>query len=39
VRVRAAKPEPPLPLAIQEVAVEVTQERAVDEDEADAREG
>src|SRR6476659_3287064 len=27
VRVRAAKPEPPLPLAIQEVAVEVTQER------------
>ncbi|MFL5897205.1 MAG: dihydroneopterin aldolase [Solirubrobacterales bacterium] len=35
VRVRAAKPEPPLPLAIQEVAVEVTQERAVeDEDEA-----
>ena len=33
VRVRAAKPEPPLPLAIQEVAVEVTQERAADEDE------
>jgi dihydroneopterin aldolase len=32
VRVRAAKPEPPLPLAIQEVAVEITQERAVDED-------
>lgn len=28
VRVRAAKPEPPLPLAIQEVAVEVTQERS-----------
>jgi dihydroneopterin aldolase len=28
VRVRAAKPEPPLPLAIQEVAVEVVQERA-----------
>ncbi len=27
VRVRAAKPEPPLPLALQEVAVEVTQER------------
>ena len=27
VRVRAAKPEPPLPLAIQEVAVEVVQER------------
>ncbi len=32
VRVRAAKPEPPLPLAIQEVAVEVTQERGADED-------
>jgi 7,8-dihydroneopterin aldolase/epimerase/oxygenase len=32
VRVRAAKPEPPLPLAIQEVAVEVTQERAVEEE-------
>ena len=32
VRVRAAKPEPPLPLAIQEIAVEVTQERAVEED-------
>src|SRR5215470_8828029 len=38
VRVRAAKPEPPLPLAIQEVAVEVVHERAQmedDEDEAD----
>jgi 7,8-dihydroneopterin aldolase/epimerase/oxygenase len=35
--VRAAKPEPPLPLAIQEVAVEVTQERAGEsgEDEGD----
>jgi dihydroneopterin aldolase len=32
VRVRAAKPEPPLPLAIQEIGVEVTQERAVDDD-------
>ncbi|HET8564967.1 MAG TPA: dihydroneopterin aldolase [Solirubrobacterales bacterium] len=32
VRVRAAKPEPPLPLAMQEIAVEVTQERAVEED-------
>src|SRR3954462_15621870 len=31
-RGRAAKPEPPLPLAIQEVAVEVTQERTVDEE-------
>jgi dihydroneopterin aldolase len=27
VRVRAAKPEPPLPLAMQEVAVEVTHQR------------
>ncbi len=32
VRVRASKPEPPLPLAIQEVGVEVTQERSEDED-------
>ena len=31
VRVRAAKPEPPLPLAIQEVAVEVMQERSEEE--------
>ena len=30
VRVRAAKPEPPLPLAIEEAAVEVTQERTPD---------
>jgi dihydroneopterin aldolase len=37
VRVRAAKPEPPLPLAIQEIAVEVTQERTV-EDEADSED-
>jgi dihydroneopterin aldolase len=38
VRVRAAKPEPPLPLAIQEVAVEVVHERAAegDEDEPEA---
>jgi len=28
VRVRAAKPEPPIPLAIEEVAVEVSHERA-----------
>ena len=28
VRVRAAKPEPPIPLAIEEVAVEVSRERA-----------
>jgi dihydroneopterin aldolase len=30
VRVRAAKPEPPLPLAIEQVAVEVTHERSLD---------
>ena len=35
VRVRAAKPEPPLPLAIQEVAVEITLERAGDDDATD----
>jgi 7,8-dihydroneopterin aldolase/epimerase/oxygenase len=35
VRVRAAKPEPPLPLAIEEVGVEVTQERADEEEGAD----
>lgn len=35
VRVRAAKPEPPLPIAVEEVAVEVLHERVdVDEDEA-----
>ncbi|HEY7150624.1 MAG TPA: dihydroneopterin aldolase [Solirubrobacterales bacterium] len=34
VRVRAAKPEPPLPLAVEEVAVEVVHERSSsDEDE------
>ena len=38
VRVRVAKPEPPLPLAIQEVGVEVTHERAVP-DEEEEREG
>jgi 7,8-dihydroneopterin aldolase/epimerase/oxygenase len=31
VRVRAAKPEPPLPLAVDEVAVEVVHERAPEE--------
>jgi dihydroneopterin aldolase len=40
VRVRAAKPEPPLPLSIDEVAVEVTRERApshgLDDDETDS---
>lgn len=39
VRVRASKPEPPLPLAIQEVAVEVTQERATEDEDAEASEG
>lgn len=38
VRVRAAKPEPPLPLAIQEVAVEVTHERAPQDEDDDADE-
>ena len=32
VRVRAAKPEPPLPLAVSEVAVEVVHERAIADD-------
>ena len=36
VRVRASKPEPPLPLSIQEVGVEVTQERAAEDDESEA---
>ena len=35
VRVRATKPEPPLPLAIEEVAVEVVVERPLDESEDD----
>jgi 7,8-dihydroneopterin aldolase/epimerase/oxygenase len=38
VRVRAAKPEPPLPLSIQEVGVEVTQERGEEEDEENGEE-
>ena len=33
VQVRASKPEPPLPMAVREVAVEVTSERTRDEDE------
>ena|SRR5687768_16974401 len=33
VRVRAAKPEPPLPLSIEEVAVEVVRERPLSDDE------
>jgi dihydroneopterin aldolase len=38
VRVRAAKPEPPLPLAVEEVAVEVLRERSESEEEADEPE-
>src|SRR3954463_201956 len=33
VRVRAAKPEPPLPLAVSEVAVEVVHERPIPDEE------
>jgi len=33
VRVRAAKPEPPLPLAVEEVAVEVVHERSSGDEE------
>ena len=36
VRVRASKPEPPLPLSIEEVAVEVVRERPIDLDEEEA---
>src|SRR6187551_3769519 len=38
VRVRASKPEPPLPLAIQEVGVEVTQEHSEEVDEENGEE-
>ena len=38
VRVRAAKPEPPLPLAIDEAAVEVTHERPADGGDEEAEE-
>ena len=38
VRVRASKPEPPLPISIQEVGVEVTQERREEEDEENGEE-
>ena len=34
VRVRAAKPEPPLPVAVDEVAVEVVHERSADREDA-----
>jgi hypothetical protein len=33
--VRAAKPEPPLPLSIGEVAVEVVRQRSVPDEDAD----
>ncbi len=39
VRVRAAKPEPPLPLAVDEVAVEVVHERPSTAEEAEEDEG
>ena len=39
VRVRAAKPEPPLPLALEEVAVEVVHERAYEEEDDDEELG
>ncbi|MGH2992719.1 MAG: dihydroneopterin aldolase [Solirubrobacterales bacterium] len=39
VRVRAAKPEPPVPLAIEEAAVEVTLERPTDDGAEEADEG
>jgi 7,8-dihydroneopterin aldolase/epimerase/oxygenase len=35
VRVRAAKPEPPLPLSIEEVAVEVVHARPLEDDDDD----
>jgi dihydroneopterin aldolase len=38
IRVRAAKPEPPLPLAVDEVAVEVVHERAASEEQQDEPE-
>ncbi len=38
VRVRAAKPEPPLPLAVEEVAVEVVHERSSPDDPEDDAE-
>jgi 7,8-dihydroneopterin aldolase/epimerase/oxygenase len=38
VRVRAAKPEPPLPLAVEEVAVEVVHERSSPDDPEDNAE-
>jgi len=39
VRVRAAKPEPPLPYPVEEAAVEVTLESATDDDQDDESEG
>jgi dihydroneopterin aldolase len=39
VRVRAAKPEPPIPLAIDEVAVEVVRSRVEEDDDEGDEEG
>lgn len=38
VRVRAAKPEPPLPMSLREVAVEVSHELALEHDDEDDEE-
>jgi hypothetical protein len=38
VRVRSAKPEPPLPLAIEEVAVEVVRSREPEVSEGDSED-
>lgn len=35
VRVRAAKPEPPLPLSLEQIAVEVVLDRGLDDDDDD----
>ena len=39
VRVRAAKPEPPLPMVVESVAVEVVHERAAEDEEREEDEG
>jgi dihydroneopterin aldolase len=39
VRVRAAKPEPPLPLSLSEVAVEVVRDRPLDDDDEEEVDG
>ena len=38
VRVRSAKPEPPIPLAVEEVAVEVVRSRLDEDDDEDSEE-